>query len=67
MGFQMPEMNGLGAMIAIRKELRRENRHPDDLRQRCIRGNGPWGGAYLLKTTLDKELLPTICAVYSGN
>ena len=69
MDLQMPEMNGLDALIAIRNEF------PDakvivlttyvgDMQiRRALKAGAQ---AYLLKTTLRKELLETIRAVYAG-
>src|SRR5215472_2159496 len=68
MDLQMPEMNGLDAMVAICKEF------PDakiiilTTYESDVQGAMKLGArAYLLKTRLDKELLGTIRTVYSGN
>src|SRR6516162_8627010 len=69
MDLQMPEMNGLDAMIAIRNEF------PDariivlttyigDVQ--VLRAMKDGARAYLLKSLLDKELLETIRAVHAG-
>jgi DNA-binding NarL/FixJ family response regulator len=69
MDLQMPEMNGLDAMIAIRAEF------PDarivmlttyvgDVQ--VLRAMKAGARGYLLKTLLDKELLETIRAVHGG-
>jgi DNA-binding NarL/FixJ family response regulator len=69
MDLQMPQMNGLDAMIAILAEF------PDariivlttylgDAQVLRAMKVGAWG--YLLKTLLDKELLETIRAVHVG-
>jgi DNA-binding NarL/FixJ family response regulator len=69
MDLQMPEMNGLEAMIAIRGEF------PDariivlttyngDVQ--VLRAMKVGARAYLLKSLLDKELLETIRAVHAG-
>ena len=68
MDLQMPAMNGLEAMVAIRKEF------PDakiiilTTYERDVQGAMKLGAQdYLLKTRLDKELLGTIRTIYSGN
>src|SRR5262245_11438990 len=53
MDLQMPEMNGLEAMIGIRNV-------------QVLRAMQMGARAYLLKTLLDKELLGTIRAVHAG-
>src|SRR5215469_17671693 len=67
MDLQMPGMNGLDAMAAIRNEF------PDariiilttyDSDVKTAMNGG--ARAYLLKTNLDKELLGTIRAVHAG-
>ncbi len=69
MDIQMPEMNGIDAVIAIRNEF------PDarfivlttyvgDVQ--ILRALKAGAQAYLLKSTLHKDLLDTIRAVYSG-
>src|SRR5246500_5475861 len=69
MDLQMPEMNGLDAMIAIRGEF-------PDARiivlttytgdAQVLRALKAGARAYLLKNSLHKELLETIRAVYAG-
>ena len=69
MDLQMPEMNGLDAMIAIRGEF-------PDARiivlttytgdAQALRALQAGARAYLLKNSLHKELLDTIRAVYAG-
>jgi len=69
MDLQMPEMNGLDAMIAIRTEfpeariimLTTYTGGVQVLRAMKVGARG-----YLLKTLLDKELLETIRAVHGG-
>src|SRR6266852_5799884 len=69
MDLQMPEMNGLDAMIAIRGEfpeariivLTTYTRDVEVLRAMKVGAR-----AYLLKTLLDKELLDTIRAIHAG-
>jgi DNA-binding NarL/FixJ family response regulator len=69
MDLQMPEMNGLDALIAIRNE------YPDakvimlttytgDVQILRALKAGAWG--YLLKSTLHRDLLNTIRSVYEG-
>ena len=69
MDLQMPEMNGIDAIIAIRTEF------PDakvivlttyvgDIQKFCVRSR-LGAQAYLLKNTLHKELLETIRAVHA--
>jgi len=69
MDLQMPEMNGLDALIAIRNE------YPDakvimlttytgDVQILRALKAGAWG--YLLKNTLHRDLLHTIRSVYEG-
>src|ERR1700751_5896703 len=69
MDLQMPEINGLDAMVAIRSEF------PDariiilttyaaDVQ--VLRAMKVGARGYLLKTLLDKELLETIRAVHAG-
>ena len=69
MDLQMPEMNGLDALIAIRNEF------PDAKivvlttykgDAQIIRALKAGAQAYLLKNTLHKELLETIRAVHAG-
>ena len=69
MDLQMPEMNGLDAMIAIRGEF-------PDARiivlttytgdAQALRALKAGARAYLLKNSLHKELLNTIRAVHAG-
>jgi DNA-binding NarL/FixJ family response regulator len=68
MDLQMPEMNGLDAMVAIRNEFPKAKiiiltTYESDVADAMKLG----ARAYLLKTRLDKELLGTIRTVYSGN
>jgi DNA-binding NarL/FixJ family response regulator len=67
MDLQMPEMNGLEAMVAIRKEAPDAKiiiltTYESDVQAAMKLG----ARAYLLKTQLDKELLGTIRAVQAG-
>src|SRR5262245_17993387 len=68
MDLQMPTMNGLEAMVAIRNEFPEAKiiiltTYESDVQEAMKSG----ARAYLLKTQLDKELLGTIRSVYSGN
>ena len=68
MDLQMPEMNGLDAMIAIRKEFPNAKIIILTTYASDVQGAMKLGAqAYLLKTELDKELLGTIRAVQAGN
>jgi DNA-binding NarL/FixJ family response regulator len=67
MDLQMPEMNGLEAMAAIRKEFPEAKiiiltTYASDVQDAMKLG----AKAYLLKTQLDKELMGTIRAVQAG-
>ena len=67
MDLQMPEMNGLEAMVAIRKEFPNAKiiiltTYESDVQSAIKMG----AQAYLLKTQLDKELMGTIRAVQAG-
>jgi DNA-binding NarL/FixJ family response regulator len=69
MDFQMPEMNGLDAMIAIRAEFPDARvvmltTYAGDVQ--VLRAMKVGARGYLLKTLLDKELLDTIRAVHAG-
>jgi DNA-binding NarL/FixJ family response regulator len=69
MDLQMPEMNGLDAMIAIRAEFPDARvimltTYAGDVQ--VLRAMKVGGRGYLLKTLLDKELLETIRAVHNG-
>jgi DNA-binding NarL/FixJ family response regulator len=69
MDLQMPEMNGVDAMIAIRKEFPEARLiilttyAGDVLVARALKAGAR---AYLLKSLLRKELLETIRAVHAG-
>jgi DNA-binding NarL/FixJ family response regulator len=68
MDLQMPAMNGLEAMVAIRNEFPDAKiiiltTYESDVQDAMNLG----ARAYLLKTQLDKELLGTIRTIYSGN
>lgn len=68
MDLQMPEMNGLEAMVAIRKEFPEAKIIILTTYESDVQGAMKLGArAYLLKAQLDKELLGTIRMVYSGN
>ena len=67
MDWQMPAMNGLDAMVAIRKEFPDAKiiiltTYESDVKDAVQLG----ARAYLLKTELNKELLGTIRAVQAG-
>src|SRR4026209_1525815 len=69
MDLQMPEMNGLDAMIAIRGEFADARiivltTYTGDVQ--VLRAMKTGARAYLLKSLLDKELLETIRAVHAG-
>src|SRR5499425_3717402 len=69
MDLQMPEMNGVDAMIAIRSEFPEARiiiltTYTGDVQ--VLRAMKTGARAYLLKSLLDKELLETIRAVHSG-
>ena len=69
MDIQMPEMNGLDAMIAIRGEFPEARiivltTYTGDVQVVRALKAGAWG--YLLKNALHKELLQTIRAVHAG-
>ena len=69
MDLQMPEMNGLDAMIAIRSEFPDARiimltTYAGDVQ--VLRAMKVGARGYLLKTLLDKELLETIRAVHAG-
>lgn len=69
MDLQMPEMNGIDAIGAIRGEFREARiivltTHPGDVQvSRALRAGAR---AYLMKGELRKELLETIRAVHAG-
>jgi DNA-binding NarL/FixJ family response regulator len=69
MDLQMPEMNGLDAIIAIRNEFPEARiivltTFPGDAQ--VLRALKAGAQAYLLKTTLNTELRQTIRAVHAG-
>lgn len=69
MDLQMPEMSGLDAIIAIRREFESARvivltTYPGDAQ--ALRALKAGAQAYLLKTTLNKELRETIRAVWAG-
>jgi DNA-binding NarL/FixJ family response regulator len=69
MDLQMPEMNGLDALIAIRDEFPDARvivltTYTGDVQ--VLRAMRTGARAYLLKSLLDKELLQTIRAVHAG-
>jgi len=67
MDLQMPDVNGLDAMIAIRNEFPEARIIILSTFTTDIQGAMRVGArAYLVKTMLDKELLGTIRAVHSG-
>ena len=69
MDLQMPEMNGLDALIAIRDEFPEARiivltTYTGDVQVLRALKAGAW--AYLIKNLLHKELLQTIRAVHAG-
>jgi DNA-binding NarL/FixJ family response regulator len=69
MDLQMPDMNGVDAMIAIRGEFPEARiiiltTYAGDVQ--VLRAMKTGARAYLLKSLLDKELLGTIRAVHAG-
>ena len=69
MDLQMPEINGLDALVAIRNEFADAKiivltTYAGDVQ--IVRALKAGAQGYLLKNTLHKELLRTIRAVYSG-
>src|SRR5579862_7796197 len=69
MDLQMPEMNGLDAIIAIRGEFPDARiivltTYAGDVQ--ALRALKAGAQGYLLKNLMDKELLDTIRAVYKG-
>src|SRR5271169_3878559 len=69
MDVQMPEMNGVDAMVAIRDEFPEARvivltTYTGDVQ--VLRAMKVGARAYLLKNLLDKELLDTIRAVHAG-
>lgn len=69
MDLQMPEMNGLDAIMAIRGEFREARiivltTYTGDVQ--VLRALKAGARAYLLKTLLHKELLETIRAIHAG-
>jgi DNA-binding NarL/FixJ family response regulator len=69
MDLQMPEMNGLDAIVAIRGEFPEARiivltTYTGDVQ--VLRALKAGAQAYLLKNSLHKELLDTIRAVYAG-
>ncbi len=69
MDLQMPEMNGIEALIAIRNEFPHARvivltTYAGDVQ--ILRALKAGAQAYLLKNTLHKELLDTIRAVHAG-
>src|SRR5580698_2259772 len=69
MDLQMPEMNGLDALMAIRSEFPKARvimltTYSGDVQ--VMRSMQVGARAYLLKNLLDKELLGTIRAVHAG-
>lgn len=69
MDLQIPEMSGLNAIIAIRREFATARivvltTYPGDIQ--AIKALRAGAQAYLLKTVLNTELRETIRAVYAG-
>lgn len=67
MDLQMPQMNGLDAMVAIRKEFPDAKIIMLTTYANDVEGAMKLGAqAFLLKTEVDKELVDTIRAVQAG-
>jgi len=67
MDLQMPVMNGVDAIIAIRKEFPEAKiivltTYPNDVHEAMRAG----ASAYLIKTELDKDLFKTIRSIQAG-
>jgi DNA-binding NarL/FixJ family response regulator len=67
MDLQMPDVNGIDAMVAIRREFPEARIIILTTYSSDVQGAMKVGArAYLLKTMLDKELIKTIRAVHAG-
>ena len=69
MDLQMPDMNGIDAIVAIRSEFPDRASSSSRRIRRCsdFTSSKGWGSRDLLKSSLRKDLLNTIRAVHAGH